>query len=325
MVFLFAVVKNNRRCVFERVEEDERIETYFKRFIAECELKNLSPHTIKYYERALKPFFEFLRHKSINNASELSKDVIDDYIVFMKKNRHNITTINTYLRGLRAFLNFLIKQEILEESIKLHLLKDEDKIKETYAEEDIKKLIRKPDLKRCSFAEYRNWVLVQYLLETGNRLRTVINIKVEDVDVDNGIVKITHSKNRTQYFSPISKTMCKILRDYIHTWGLKDNDYLFPTQTGTKMTVNGIQKAVRRYNEKRGVRLSSIHAFRHTFAKNYITSGGNPLKLKQLLGHRTLEVTNKYVRLYSEDLKKDFEEHSIIEKFYASKNRIRRV
>lgn len=47
MVFLFAVVKNNRRCVFERVEEDERIETYFKRFIAECELKNLSPHTIK--------------------------------------------------------------------------------------------------------------------------------------------------------------------------------------------------------------------------------------------------------------------------------------
>ena len=49
------------------------------------------------------------------------------------------------------------------------------------------------------------------------------------------------------------------------------------------------------------------------------------MKLKQLLGHRTLEVTNKYVRLYSEDLKKDFEEHSIIEKFYASKNRIRRV
>ena len=101
----------------------------------------------------LKPFFEFLRHKSINNASELSKDVIDDYIVFMKKTRHNITTINTYLRGLRAFLNFLIKQEILEESIKLHLFKDEDKIKETYTEEDIKKLIKKPDLKRCSFAD----------------------------------------------------------------------------------------------------------------------------------------------------------------------------
>ena len=130
-------------------------------------LKNLSPHTIKYYE-SIKAIFEFLRHKSINNASELSKDVIDDYIVFMKKTKHNITTINTYLRGLRAFLNFLIKQEILEESIKLHLFKDEDKIKETYTER-YKKLIKKPDLKGV-LLQSRNWVLVQYLLETGNRL-----------------------------------------------------------------------------------------------------------------------------------------------------------
>ncbi|GCD81387.1 hypothetical protein PTHTG4_04490 [Parageobacillus thermoglucosidasius] len=67
--------------------------------------------------------------------------------------------------------------------------------------------------------------------------------------------------------------------------------------------------------KKRGVEKTSIHAFRHTFAKHYITSGGDAFKLQRLLGHSTLDVTLNYVNLYGTDLKEDFDKHSILAKF----------
>jgi len=78
------------------------------------------------------------------------------------------------------------------------------------------------------------------------------------------------------------------------------------------MTRNAMQHTIARYNKKRGVSKTSIHAFRHTFAKHYITTGGDAFKLQRLLGHSTLDVTLNYVNLYSKDLKDGFDKHSIL-------------
>ena len=53
--------------------------------------------------------------------------------------------------------------------------------KDKYSNEDIQKLLVKPDFKTCSFVEYRDWVMVNYFIETGNRLHSVVNIKVGNV------------------------------------------------------------------------------------------------------------------------------------------------
>jgi integrase/recombinase XerD len=90
---------------------------------------------------------------------------------------------------------------------------------------------------------------------------------------------------------------------------------LFVNELGEQMTRNSMQHAITRYNKKRGVNKTSIHAFRHTFAKHYITSGGDAFKLQRLLGHSTLDVTLNYVNLYGKDLKKGYEKHSIISKY----------
>jgi integrase/recombinase XerD len=98
-------------------------------------------------------------------------------------------------------------------------------------------------------------------------------------------------------------------------YGLKKDDYLFVNELGEQMTRNSMQHAIARYNKKRGVEKTSIHAFRHTFAKHYITSGGDAFKLQRLLGHSTLDGTLNYVNLYGIDLKEDFDKHSILTKF----------
>ena len=80
------------------------------------------------------------------------------------------------------------------------------------------------------------------------------------------------------------------------------------------MSENCLHNAIRAYNLSRGVKLTSIHAFRHTFARMYLVDcNGNALKLQRLLGHSTLDMTKKYVRIFDEDLIDDFKKVSPLE------------
>lgn len=82
-----------------------------------------------------------------------------------EKSTINTVTINTRLRGVRALVNYCIELGYID-SFKISLLKNEKEIKQTYTDDEIKLLLRKPDLKKCLFAEYRNWVVINYLLAT---------------------------------------------------------------------------------------------------------------------------------------------------------------
>ena len=80
--------------------------------------------------------------------------------------------------------------------------------------------------------------------------------------------------------------MVKILREYILVSALNDEDYLFPEYEGKQLKVRSAQDSISDYNRQRGVERTSIHLFRHTFARDYIISGGNPAKLQKLLNHK---------------------------------------
>ena len=114
---------------------------------------------------------------------------------------------------------------------------------------------------------------------------------VQDIDLDNGMVIITTTKNRKAQYNPVSEYLVKIITEYIRYYRLNKDDYLFMNEVAEQMTINSMQHAIARYNKKRGVEKTSIHAFRHTYAKHYITSGCDTFKLQRLLGYSSLVVT----------------------------------
>ena len=65
------------------------------------------------------------------------------------------------------------------DKFKINLLKTEKPIKKTYTDKELRKLLKKPDLDKCNFAKYRNWVIVNFLLGTAVRSRTLRNMKVK--------------------------------------------------------------------------------------------------------------------------------------------------
>jgi len=176
-------------------------------------------------------------------------------------------------------------------------------------------LLKKPNPKQCSFTEFRNWVIINYLLGTGNRASTVVNIKIGDVDFSGESIILKKTKNRRQQVIPLSKTLSITIKEYLKFRQGGDEDYLFCNAYGERLTVASLQHAIYCYNRARGVMKTSLHLFRHTFAKKWILNGGDIFRLQKLLGHSSFNMVREYVNMFENDLKQNFNEFNPLERF----------
>ena len=192
-------------------------------------------------------------------------------------------------------------------AFKIPIPKTDKKIKETYTVNELKTLLKKPNLKDSEFGEYRMWVFSNYLLATGNRISSVLNVKIEDLDFKNNLIQVNKAKNRKAYIIPMSNALSEILQEYLQYRGGESNDYLFCTISGTKAAKKSYQDALSRYNKARGVLKTSAHLYRHTFAKQWILNGGDIFRLQKMLGHSDLTVVKEYVQMFGNDLSIDFD------------------
>ena len=171
---------------------------------------------------------------------------------------------------------------------------------------------------------YRDWVIINFLLNCGCRAATVRAIQIRDVDLDGGVVFYRHTKNRKAQVIPLCSPMIAILREYGRYRGGEPTDYLFCTETGTQLTENGLRQSIARYNTRRGVQKTSIHLFRHTFARKYlIDCGGDAFTLQKLLGHSTLAMTKHYCAIYDADLTKNYDNFSPLAQMKAGGAKIK--
>jgi integrase/recombinase XerD len=289
------------------VAENVTFKFAFEQFVRIKKNRNLSADTILHYNNTLKHFTKFFDEE--NHCSSITSDTIEDYIALLREKTPPLAdrTINTYLGALRSVLYFFMQRGYMPK-FKISLVRQEKKVKEVYTEAELQLLLRKPDIKKCGFPQYRNWVLTNYLLATGNRLRTVCNVKIKDIDFQNQEILLTSLKNKRQYVIPLSSRLEKVLAEYqLYRKGELD-DYLFCNSFGEKLTKDGISSAIERYNKSREVAKTSIHLYRHTFAKNWILNGGDIFRLKSILGHSSLDIVKEYAEMFGADLKRDFDE-----------------
>lgn len=252
-------------------------------FITDCKIRNLSDGTISIYEEDFDYFIKYVseNYPKINIANELTKDIVDKYIINMKARKLKTATINIRLRSIRCVLYYFMRSGYIEE-FKIGELKEEKGIPNLYTDEEIKKLIKKPNIRTCEFAEYRTWAVINFFVATGVRRRSLINVKIEDLDFDNDIIYIRVTKNRAILIMPMAKALKKVLLEYLKYRNGELQDYLFCNLSGKQLIEDALNNIIKKYNKKRGVNKTGVHLFRHYFAKNYIQNGGNALKLQKL-------------------------------------------
>ena len=239
----------------------------------------------------------------------LNKADLEDMISSMRDAGLAANSIKSYTRTMKSFLSWCNEAGITRLNIQLY--KAEETIKETYSDEELKKLLKKPNMKKCTFAEYRNWVIINLLLNNGCRAATIRNIQIKDVDIENKVIYLRHTKNKRAQVIPLCEALCGILREYMRVRGGDGDEYLFPNENGVQLTENGLRCTISKYNRRHGVEKTNIHLFRHTFAKKYLVDcGGNAFTLQRLLGHSTLDMTKHYCAIFDADITKNYDSFS---------------
>lgn len=283
------------------------LQKVFDEFIDDAAVRNLSHRTIYYYSYCFKWLSKSLPPET--NIFTVTKENIKSHIRFLMKT-NKATSVNTHLTGIRAIFNYA--NEYYGTCIKVKLIKTDFQAKPTYSDEELRRLLKKPSAD-CDFTEYRNWVMTNVFVGTGCRLGSCLSLKVKDIEFNSNTIYFAKMKCRKALLLPLNNYLKNVLAEYIKNTGLQPFEYMFPSQrTGTKFTDKGFDSSYIDYAARRGVKNVGIHKFRHTYAKNFIMAGGNPAKLQRILGHSSIDITMKYVNLYSVDLKDDINDYCVL-------------
>ncbi|MCU5397569.1 tyrosine-type recombinase/integrase [Bacillus toyonensis] len=282
-------------------------EDAYEKFFKDCYLRNLRPATIGYYKN------EFHGAKKIINKQLVEweqKDIED--LILKSKQLMKVTTINTRLRALRSFYNFLDKNKLIDKNPmkNIKLLRDRQKTIETLDNQEIEKLI-KTIRKQKTFVGFRDEVILLVFLDTGVRLSELVGINVEDVRHNKLIIRRTKNLfERTVY---LSDTTQERLESYIKVRGEVATNKLFISQDNKELNPHSIQTRLTKYGKEAKIsKRVSPHTFRHTMAKRMIVSGLDAFSLMHLLGHTDITVTKRYVNLWGQDLERKHKEYGAL-------------
>ena len=285
------------------------------KYLEYCRQRNLRQGTINHYRQSYVQFFKFFEPDT--PIEEIDEDAYKRYVLHLRSTLNNDVSINSYLRDFITTMHYLMNEGYIQ-SYKMQAIKVDKSHIETYNEQELQLLLKKPNIKKCSFIEYQAWVMTNFLFSTAVRQRSLMFIKVKDIDFDNNVVYVNVTKNRKPLIVPLNQTMVNILREYLKYRNHKsDDDYLFCNVFGQQLVKSTCYHMLYEYNKRRGVETTGIHRYRHTFAKRWILSGGNVVSLSQLLGHSSLEITQNYIHLLVSDVAKQVEEINVLDKFYS--------
>jgi integrase/recombinase XerD len=276
------------------------MEALFEQFIRERKyFRNLAETTLYFYRETFKQF------NMLGTFENLSKQSLQEAVIKLRERGTSTGAINSYIRGINVFLNWL-HQEHNYENLSLKLLKCDKRIFRSLTENELKTIVR---FKPTTFTEKRLKTILLVMIDTGIRVNEAINIEKNKVDFENLLLSVIGKGNKERII-PFSYELRRVLFKYSATHPF---ELLFCTKSGCKISYDNILRDFYILVKKLGIEPDgAFHAFRRTFATNYVRNGGNPLILQRLLGHTTLQQTNVYIKLVTEDLQKEQHRTSLL-------------
>lgn len=290
-------------------------------YLLNCKKRNLRQGTINHYKQSYTQFYKYFDMEML--LMDFTKEKFDEYSLHLQETIENSISVNSYLRDLITTAHFWMNEGYIDR-FKMQAIKIDKSPVETYTEAELAKLLQKPDLKKCSFAEYQSWVMTNFFFSTGVRQRSLNNIKIKDLDFDNKIITLRVTKNRKVLIIPMENTLRNILEEYLKYRQHKSNeDYLFTNIFGEQLTKSTGYHRLYEYNKARGVETTGLHRYRHTFAKQWILNGGNVVTLSHYLGHSSLDITQNYINLLVSDVGREVEEMGMLDRFTKQRLKMR--
>ncbi|WP_411682583.1 tyrosine-type recombinase/integrase [Clostridium thailandense] len=285
-----------------------------KDFLIYKRSQNLAPRSLYDYDRCFLYMNNYINENYSDTAIRYDITLIRGYISFMLE-KVSPNTVNIRIRYLKVYLQFLesegyVKNRINERVKRVREVKNE---KEPLTNSDIKKLLKVINMK--SYAGLRDYTLILLMLSVGTRINETINIKVKDINLKEKYIIINGetAKNRTQRAVPLNSKLIVYLKKLIGISNDVGSGYVFLSSVShDKVNLSHIKGQLIDYGKKAGLdKSSSAHKLRHTAITNLIKNGSNPLDVKSIAGHSSLEITMGYYHNNLQDLQRAIQKDTL--------------
>jgi integrase/recombinase XerD len=303
---------------------------YFSAYLEHhCGARGLQPKTIQAYRETLKIFKDYIVSRFNNTPPDKvkTKDILG-YVEYLRQERKNQdAAVNRNVTIIRNFYRALAAMEYLEQRDnpmagfpKLKATKT--KFKDTLSLEEVKKLINAP--RTDTVMGVRDRAILVLLYGTGIRATECAGLKESDVSLPERIIRVI-GKGGDQRIVPLNNDVALALEQYRTVRGQvgKEAAFFKSRKLGGRISRNAIYERVRKF-----ARLSRIpkrvspHTLRHTFATHLVRLGENLVVLRDLLGHRQITSTQRYLHMTAQDLRAAVDRHPIRKLIDAMKDYI---
>jgi site-specific recombinase XerD len=273
--------------------------------------------TITWYSSNLNRFHRYLKARHLPDlVGKLDIKLLREYLIYLLKQpkyaNHpytpvendllSATSVHGHVRTLRAFFSWLVREEIIDSNIGKDLKppKIVKKVVSTLSDKEITNILK--HLNSNNPCQARNQTIFMILLDSGLRIGELVDLKLEDVHLDEGFLKVIGKGNKERIV-PIGSNAQKVVQRYLFRYRPKPINSgvnnVFLSIQGKPLTVNGIKLMFSRVAKRSGVNRLHAHLCRHTFATRFLINGGDIFTLQQILGHSTLEMVRHYINLAS--------------------------
>jgi len=296
-----------------------------------------SAKTISWYSANLRHFYRYLKARHLpDSIDKIDTKLLREYVLYLlKRNKfdgHPYTpsrtellsaaTVHGHVRTVRAFFNWLVTEGLIQDSPARSLKppKVAKKVVSTLSDEEIGAILDAS--KPTNPCNARNQTIFMLLLDTGMRIGELVNLRMGDVHMDEGLLKVI-GKGKKERLVPIGSNAQRVLQRYFFRYRPEPAhpgiDNVFLSNHGYPLTENGTKLMFARLAQRSGVGRLHAHLCRHTFATRFLMNGGDVFTLQQILGHSTLEMVRRYVSLASNHIAIQHQRFSPLDRLNLSK------
>lgn len=277
----------------------------FKRFAVDMMAKGLKPSSLKAYMNILNPFFVTVG----KNYREITSQDVIDYMAIRKIKPNAVGKANSqnYLSNINRVLFIFFEWAYRKRHIEMDIMRDVDRIR---AKQKRKDRITQEEIEACRevLANDREKALFELMMSTGMRVGEIANLRIEDIDFVGRKIHIPEGKTENAERDVFLKYRARnALKRYV---GERNSGYVFRPTRGTKdgnkpLGTGSIEKLAKEIGKRAGCHcVTTVHAYRKSFASEEYRRTGDVKYVSILLGHSSTAVTEKY---YLIDDMKDIE------------------
>ncbi len=282
-----------------------RLERLLEEYLLVCRTEGKSPKTLRGYQQQLERFCRWFD----GTLSEFTLHAVRDYVaelqVVRKYEGHpsipvqdeglSSQTIKGHVVVLKGFATWLWEEDYTDDNAlrKLKTPKAAKKVMITLTEAEISRILS--CIERETVTGLRNEAAVLLLLDTGLRCAELVGLQQKDLFLQDQCLKVM-GKGLKERIVPFGDRATRALLRYLNMRPDANGcGSVFLNRDGGPLTENAVKSVFERLAWKAGIPRLHMHLLRHTFATNYLLAEKNPLKLQRILGHETMEMTQRYV------------------------------